>query len=657
MNYFITGGSGFIGRRLIKKLLATKPDNRVYFLMRPSHQETLPDLFAFWDVDATRAIPVFGDMTLPLLGVTPEVQAQLGGQIDHFFHLAAIYDLNAKAAIQQQVNTEGTRQAVQLAAQLGAGQFHHCSSIAAAGLFDGLFREDMFDEAEHLDMPYFQTKHEAEGIVRTECPLPWRIYRPGIVVGDANTGEMDKIDGPYYFFKTIQKLRRLLPPWMPAIGVEGGRINIVPVNFVVDAMAHIAHQEGEDNKTFHLTDPNPMRVGDMLCTFSRAAHAPEPAFRINASLFSFIPRHLTAMLMTMTPVRRIRDAAIADLGLPRDIFRLINYPTRFDSRETQRLLKGTGIEVPPLHSYAWRLWDYWERHLDPELFIDRSLRGRVEGKVVLVTGATSGIGRATARKLAGAGARVVTIARDEQKIAETRAEFAELGLTLEVYQGDLADLAQGEAITRQIVEDHGGVDILVNNAGRSIRRSIEDSFERFHDLERTMQLNYFGALKVIMGVLPTMIEKKKGHIINISSIGVLTNAPRFSAYVASKSALDAWVRTAASEFADKGVCFSIINMPLVKTPMVAPTKVYEQVPMMTPEEAADLVCDTIINKHVRLATRLGVFGQVVHALAPRVAQVIMNTSFRTFADPKDGDQSKATADQVAVSTFIKGIHF
>ncbi len=584
MNYFITGGSGFIGRRLIKKLFQQHPDCIVYFLMRASHQDKLPELFAFWNVDESRAVPVFGDMTQPLLGVSVEMQEPLIGKIDHFFHLAAIYDLNAKAGIQQQVNTEGTRQAVQLAERLGTGQFHHCSSIAAAGLFDGLFREDMFDEAEHLDMPYFQTKHEAEGIVRNECTIPWRVYRPGIVVGDSNTGEMDKIDGPYYFFKTIQKLRRLLPPWMPAIGVEGGRINIVPVNFVVDAMVHIAHQEGEENKTFHLTDPNPMRVGDMLSTFSRAAHAPEPAIRINVSLFNFIPRHLTAMLMTMAPVRRIRDAAIADLGLPKDVFRLISYPTRFDSRETQRVLKGTGIEVPPLHSYAWRLWDYWERHLDPELFIDRSLRGRVEGKVVLVTGATSGIGRATARKLAGAGANVVTIARNEQKIAETKAEFAELGLTIEIYQGDLSNLAQAEEITARIVADHGGVDILVNNAGRSIRRSIEDSFDRFHDLERTMQLNYFGALKVIMGVLPTMIEKKKGHIINISSIGVLTNAPRFSAYVASKSALDAWVRTAASEFADKGVSFSIINMPLVKTPMVAPTKVYEQVPMMTPEE-------------------------------------------------------------------------
>ncbi|MGL4714762.1 MAG: SDR family oxidoreductase [Aeromonas sp.] len=657
MNYFITGGSGFIGHRLIKKLLDASSDNRVYFLMRLSHQDKLPDLFSFWNVDQQRAIPIFGDITQPLLGLGAEQLAQLDGHIDHFFHLAAIYDLNAKSGIQHQVNVEGTRQAVQLAERLAARQFHHCSSIAAAGLFDGLFREDMFDEAEHLDMPYFQTKHDAEGVVRNECTLPWRVYRPGIVVGDANTGEMDKIDGPYYFFKTIQKLRRLLPPWMPAIGVEGGRINIVPVNFVVDAMTHIAHQPGEEGKTFHLTDPNPMRVGDMLSTFARAAHAPEPAIRINASLFNFIPRHLSAMLMTMAPIRRIRDAAIADLGLPKDVFRLISYPTRFDSRETQRVLKGTGIEVPPLHSYAWRLWDYWERHLDPELFIDRSLRGRVEGKVVLVTGATSGIGRATARKLAGAGAIVVTIARDEQKIAETRAEFAELGLTIEIYQGDLSDLAQGEAITQQIIADHGGVDILINNAGRSIRRSIEDSFDRFHDLERTMQLNYFGALKVIMGVLPTMIEKKKGHIINISSIGVLTNAPRFSAYVASKSALDAWVRTAASEFADRGVSFSIINMPLVKTPMVAPTKEYEQVPMMTPEEAADLVCDTIINKHVRLATRLGVFGQVIHALAPRVAQVIMNTSFRTFADPKHGDKSKATADQIAVSTLIKGIHF
>ncbi|MCL6262431.1 SDR family oxidoreductase [Craterilacuibacter sp. RT1T] len=660
MQYFITGASGFIGKRLVRKLLQ-REGSVVHFLMREGDPARVEELRTYWGVDESRAIAIAGDLTQPLLGVSTEDAVRLQHKVDHFFHLAAVYDLGADAETQQRTNVEGTRQTVRFAEAIAAGHFHLFSSIAAAGLFEGLFREDMFDEAEHLDHPYFRTKHDSEGIVRRECTLPWRIYRPGMVVGDSLTGEMDKIDGPYYFFKLIQKLRRLLPPWMPTIGVEGGRINVVPVDFVVNAVDHIAHLEGENGQCFHLTDPSPMRVGDLLNTFARAAHAPEMALRINAALFGFIPRHLVKMVMALGPVRRVRDALMQDLGLPEDVFGFINYPTRFDCRETRRALKGTDISVPPLDTYAWRLWDYWERHLDPALFVDRSLKGQVEGRVVLVTGATSGIGKATALKLLEAGAIVLTIARDPQKIEETCREFAEAGFTLHVYQGDIADMAEAEALTAQILADHGTVDILVNNAGRSIRRAIEDSFDRFHDFERTMQLNYFGALKVSMGVLPGMIEQKRGHIINISSIGVLTNAPRFAAYVASKSALDAWARTAASEFADKGVHFTCINMPLVKTPMIAPTKLYDQVPTLTPEEAADMICDTIINKQVRLATRLGTLGQVLHAVAPRVAQVIMNTSFRTFADaPKSKDGSKAarpTGNQTALSEMMRGIYF
>ncbi|RQW27958.1 SDR family oxidoreductase [Rhodobacteraceae bacterium CH30] len=660
MQYFITGASGFIGKRLVRKLLQ-REGSVVYFLLRDGDQGRIEELRTYWGVDGSRAIAIAGDLTQPLLGVSAEDVVRLQHKVDHFFHLAAVYDLSADAETQQRTNVEGTRQTVRFAEAIAAGHFHLFSSIAAAGLFEGLFREDMFDEAEHLDHPYFRTKHDSEGIVRRECKLPWRIYRPGMVVGDSQTGEMDKIDGPYYFFKLIQKLRRLLPPWMPTIGVEGGRINVVPVDFVVNAVDHIAHLEGENGQCFHLTDPSPMRVGDLLNTFARAAHAPEMALRINAALFGFIPRHLVKMVMALAPVRRVRDALMQDLGLPEDVFGFINYPTRFDCRETRRALKGTDISVPPLDTYAWRLWDYWERHLDPALFVDRSLKGQVEGRVVLVTGATSGIGKATALKLLEAGAIVLTIARDPQKIEETCREFAEAGFTLHVYQGDIADMAEAEALTAQILADHGTVDILVNNAGRSIRRAIEDSFDRFHDFERTMQLNYFGALKVSMGVLPGMIEQKRGHIINISSIGVLTNAPRFAAYVASKSALDAWARTAASEFADKGVHFTCINMPLVKTPMIAPTKLYDQVPTLTPEEAADMICDTIINKQVRLATRLGTLGQVLHAVAPRVAQVIMNTSFRTFADaPKSKDGSKParpTGNQTALSEMMRGIYF
>ena len=663
MQYFITGASGFIGRRLVKKLLE-RDDSIVYFLVRSSEKDALAGLYEYWECDAKRAIPIVGDLTEPELGVVTVDRKKLGKKTTHFFHLAAIYDLSADADIQLKVNVEGTRNTVKFAEAIGAKHFHLFSSIASAGMFEGLFREDMFEEAEGLDHPYFKTKHDSEGIVRKECSIPWRIYRPAIVVGDSRTGEMDKIDGPYYFFKLIQKMRKMLPAWMPTVGIEGGRINVVPVDFLVNAVDHIAHAKGEDGKCFHLVDPTPMRVGDLLNTFARAAHAPEMTMRINAALFSFIPRHMRKALLALTPVRRIRIAVMKDLGLPDDMFRFVNYPTRFDCRETTRVLKGTGIKVPALEDYAWKLWDYWERHLDPDLFIDRSLRGQVAGKVVLITGASSGIGKATAWKLAEAGAHVVTIARDKELLDEVAAEFTAAGLKLHAYVGDLADMASADAITQQILAEHGVVDILINNAGRSIRRAIENSFDRFHDFERTMQLNYFGSLKVSMAVLPKMIEQKRGHIINISSIGVLTNAPRFSAYVASKSALDAWTRCAASEFADRGIYFTTINMPLVKTPMIAPTKIYDQVPTLTPEEAAALICDAIIHKQVRVATRLGIFGQVLHALVPRVAQIIMNTTFRMFPDSSAAKEKKngllpemPSADQVAFQQFMRGIYF
>ncbi len=663
MQYFITGASGFIGKRLVKKLLERK-DSKIFFLVRECENEALAGLYEFWGCDDSRAVPVVGDLTQPLLGVAAVDRKKLGKKTTHFFHLAAIYDLSADADIQLRVNVEGTRNTVQFAESIGAKHFHLFSSIASAGMFEGLFREDMFEEAEGLDHPYFKTKHDSEGIVRRECSIPWRIFRPAIVVGDSRTGEMDKVDGPYYFFKLIQKMRTMVPSWMPTVGIEGGRINVVPVDFVVAAVDHIAHLKGEDGKCFHLVDPTPMRVGDLLNTFARAAHAPQMTMRINAALFSFIPPRLLKGLMALTPVRRIRHAVMKDLGLPDDMFRFVNYPTRFDCRATTRALKGAGISVPPLDTYAWRLWDYWERHLDPDLFIDRSLRGQVEGRVVLVTGASSGIGKATAWKLAEAGAHVVTIARDKAQLDEVVAEFAAAGLKLHAYVGDLADMASAEAVTRQVLAEHGVVDVLVNNAGRSIRRAIENSYDRFHDFERTMQLNYFGSLKVTMTVLPKMAEQKRGHIINISSIGVLTNAPRFSAYVASKSALDAWTRCAASEFTDRGIHFTTINMPLVKTPMIAPTKLYDAVPTLTPDEAADMICDAIIHKQVRIATRLGVTGQVLHALVPRVAQIIMNTTFRMFPDSSAAKKSEQallpsmpSADQVAFQQFMRGIYF
>lgn len=661
MQYFVTGATGFIGKRLVKKLLERK-GSVVYFLLRKESAGKVAELRSYWGVSAARAVPVFGDLTSRKLGVSAEDVKKLKGQIDHFHHLAAVYDLSADAESQAAVNIEGTRNTVEFAKAIDAGHFHHVSSIAAAGLYEGVFREDMFEEAEGLDHPYFLTKHESEKIVRQDCKMPWTVYRPAMVVGDSETGEMDKIDGPYYFFKLIQRMRQLLPPWMPAVGLEGGRINIVPVDFVVNAINVISHQKAIGKKCFHLVDPVGYRVGDVLDIFSRAAHAPRMNLFVNAALLGFIPKGIKKSLMAIAPVRRVRNAVLKDLGLPEDMLTFVNYPTRFDCRETLAALKGSGVECPNLKNYAWRIWDYWERHLDPELFIDRTLKGTVAGKVVLVTGGSSGIGLAAAHKFAEAGAITLICGRDQTKLDEACKEAKAKGYAFIAYAADIADMQDCDRFVQQLIADHGGVDFLVNNAGRSIRRAIESSYDRFHDYERTMQLNYFGCLRVTMGLLPGMVEKRKGHVVNISSIGVLTNAPRFSAYVASKAALDAWTRCASSEFADQGVTFTTINMPLVRTPMIAPTQIYNNVPTLAPEEAADMIAQACIFKPVNIATRLGILGQVMHALVPRVAQIGMNASFRMFPDStaakgEKGGKPQLSAEAVALQQMMRGIHF
>jgi NAD(P)-dependent dehydrogenase (short-subunit alcohol dehydrogenase family) len=664
MAYFVTGATGFIGRFLIDRLLKREGD--IYVLVRKSSVKKLDELRSRWGTDEKRIVAVVGDLAKPRLGIAPAELARLKGKVKHFFHLAAIYDLSADAASQETANIDGTRHAVEAAQAMGAGCFHHTSSIAAAGLYDGVFREDMFDEAEELEHPYFRTKHDSEGIVRAECKGPWRIYRPGIVVGHSKTGEIDKIDGPYYFFKLIQKMRNALPAWVPMIGIEGGRINIVPVDFVADAMDHIAHKKGLDGGCFHLTDPEPRRIGEILNLFAKAAHAPQMTMRLNAKMFSFIPSFVVDSVMSLAPMRRIQKQLLSDLGIPKDMFTFVNYPTRFDVREAEKALKGSGIRVPALEDYAWRLWDYWERHLDPDLFIDRTLSGKVRDKVVVVTGGTSGIGEATSYKLAEAGAHVVLVARDPEKAKPVLERIKAAGGKARFVSCDLADLADCDKLVATVAKEFGRCDFLVNNAGRSIRRGIASSYDRFHDFERTMQLNYFGSLRLIMGFMPTMVAQGGGHIINISSIGVLTRAPRFSAYVASKAALDAFSDCAASEFIDNNVHFTTINMPLVKTPMIAPTKLYNHVPTLTPEQAADLVVEAIVYKPVRIATRLGIFGEILHAVAPKVTQIILNSAFRMFPDSsaakgrrKDGEQKEVelSPEQIAFAQITQGIHW
>jgi NAD(P)-dependent dehydrogenase (short-subunit alcohol dehydrogenase family) len=663
VNYFVTGATGFIGRNLVQRLL--QREGTVYTLVRSGSRGRLEELRTAFGPDGARVVPISGDLAQPGLGVSEEDLLELRGKVDHFFHLAAIYDMTAGTEAQEIANVEGTRHAVELAGSIEAGCFNHVSSIAVAGMYRGEWREDMFEEAEGLDThPYFRTKHESERVVREESRRPWRVYRPGIVVGDSRTGAIDKVDGPYYGFKLLQQMRRVLPSWLPTLGVEGGEINIVPVDYVADAIDYIAHQPDLDGQAFSLTDPNPKTAGEMINLFARAADAPQAALRLEANVTDPATSLVRTGLRFFPPAKRVVKAGLGQIGIPAGVLSYFNYPTHFDSSNAERALEGSGISVPPLESYADRIWDYWERTLDPDLFKDRTLSAAVRGKVVLITGASSGIGKATALKVADAGATVLLVARSIDKLEETKREIEDAGGVAHIHRCDLTDMEDIERMAEEVLAYHGRVDILVNNAGRSIRRSVGLAYERFHDYERTIQLNYLGAVRLILALLPSMRAHKSGHVINISSIGTQTNPPRFSAYVASKAALDAFGRVIASEVVDDGVHITTIHMPLVRTPMIAPTRMYDVFPAIAPEEAAEMIARAMIHQPKKVATRLGTFGELLYAVAPKASDRILNQAYKLFPDSQaakgkgeEAPDKAPSTEAVAFAHLMKGVHW
>jgi NAD(P)-dependent dehydrogenase (short-subunit alcohol dehydrogenase family) len=658
LSYFVTGATGFVGRHLVERLLEREGD--IHVLVREESKEKLDRLIEDWG-SPERIKPVVGDLSEPMLGVSESDRGALKG-VEHVFHLAAIYDMTADETRNALLNVGGTQNAIDLANAVDAGVFEHVSSVAVSGHFKGHFTEDMFDEGQELTHPYHRTKFEAEKLVRQRVQGAWRVYRPAIVVGHSKTGEMDKVDGPYYFFKALQKIRQALPEWFPLLSVEWGNTNLVPVDYVAAAIDHIAHQDGLDGQAFHIVDPKPMKSGDAMNTFARAGHAPRAAMRIDKKLTDMLPKGVLHYAMQIPALKGVRRSLLGDLGIPDEILAEMAFTAQFDARDTKRALEGSGIELPPLESYAEKLWDYWERNLDPDLYRDRSFAGAVNGRTVIITGASSGIGRAAALKIAAAGGIPILVARSMDKLEELREEIESKGGTAHAYSADLSDNESLDAAVEKILAEHVAVDMLVNNAGRSIRRSVMLSTDRFHDYERTVRLNYLGAVKLILGLLPHMKERGFGHVVNVSSIGVQTNPPRFSAYVASKAALDAFTRVVSSETIGDNITFTTIHMPLVQTAMIAPTKIYDSFPTISPDEAADLICEAIRSKPKQINTRLGTFGEVFYALAPKAVDQILHMAYNVFpesaaASGKKDDNERASGEAVALSHLMKGVHW
>jgi NAD(P)-dependent dehydrogenase (short-subunit alcohol dehydrogenase family) len=659
VQYFVTGATGFIGRQLLPLLL--RREGGIALLVRPGSMRRFEALRERLDPGGTRLRAVAGDISQPGLGVSDADRESLRGA--QVFHLAAIYDLTAGDEESDRANVEGTRNTVALANAAGAACLHHVSSIAVAGRHRGRFTEEMFDEGQELDHPYFRTKYEAEAIVRNDSAVPYRIYRPGMVIGSSETGEADRVDGPYYAFKLIQRMRDSFPQWMPFAGPEGGELNLVPVDFVARAMDHLAHLPGRDGEVFHLVDPAPLSLGDTLNTFCRAAHAPEFAVRFDSRMAKLVPRNALQVIGDLPAVQRVRRQLLERMGVPEAALHYMDYPATFDSANATAALSGTGIACPPLHTYAWRVWDYWERHLDPELPTPANLRRVLDGRVVLITGASSGIGRAVALRVAAAGATTVLVSRGVEKLEEVRAEVEAGGGRAVVRSTDLSDVEACRAMVREVEAELGRIDVLVNNAGRSIRRAVLHSLDRFHDFERTMQLNYFGAIACILEVIPGMRGRGRGQIINISSIGAQTYPPRFAAYVASKAALDAFSRCLAPEIAADGVAITEIHMPLVRTPMIAPTSIYKSFPTISPDEAADMVVQSMISRPPEVSTRLGKAGQVANAVSPGLSQLLMSAAYAVLPDsaPKrdgEGRSEPATVspEAWALGRLMRGIH-
>lgn len=601
MRYVVTGGTGFLGRRVVSRLLDRQPDAQVWVLVRRHSLGRFERLASEW---GERVKPLVGD--LPQLELTEQTCAELG-DIDHLLHCAA-------------VGIEGTEAVVALAQRLDA-TLHHVSSIAVAGDFRGEYTEADFDVGQSLPTPYHQNEFEAESLVRGTPGLRYRIYRPAVVVGDSRTGEMDKVSGPYHYFGVLAKLA-VLPSFTPLLLPDIGRTNLVPVDYVSEALVSLVHAAGADGQTFHLTAPKNVGLHGIYRGVAAAAGLPP--------MLGSLPRSVAApVLKASGRAKVLRSMAVTQLGIPSEIFEVVDTAAAFTNDYTRNALHGTGIEVPEFSSYAPTLWRYWAEHLDP----DRARRSDpLAGRHVIITGASSGIGRASAIAVAERGATVFALARNADALDKLVAEIRDNGGHAYAFTCDVTDSTSVEHTIKDILGRFDHVDYLVNNAGRSIRRSVVNAYDRMHDYERVMAVNYFGAVRMVLALLPHWQERRFGHVVNVSSAGVQARNPKYSSYLPTKAALDAFADVVATETLSDHVTFTNIHMPLVRTPMIAPSHRLNPVPAISPEHAAAMVVRALVEKPVRIDTPLGTLAEAGNYFAPRLSRRILHQLYLGYPD-------------------------
>jgi thioester reductase-like protein len=353
---FLTGATGFIGKRVARALLDR--GRRLALLCRPASTYRLDPLLADLPEKAPRPRVVPGDLEKPDLGLSSENQQRLKDSVGEIYHLAAVYDLGMSPEEAEGTNVEGTRRTLDLAARLTQVQrFHYVSTLAVAGDYPGHFREEDLEVDQEFDHAYGRSKFEAEKLVR-ESGLPATVYRPGVVVGDSRTGEMDKVDGPYFLFDVLHGLRRLpgisrAPMIVPR--EEDTFFHVVPVDFVVSALVELASKSASRGRTYHLMDPDPLSYRDfysqtLRCMGFSGRQISRPLGRTFKLLCS----------KAFWPATR---AAGRMFGMPAEMLAHFTYKTTYSTENASRDLAGSRITCPPVPEYLDKLIAYFEHNL------------------------------------------------------------------------------------------------------------------------------------------------------------------------------------------------------------------------------------------------------------------------------------------------------